>query len=138
MTHLQAIRKFADAAANTHVIIVKDDAWSMNVWEKKPRLHIPRDLFENDDDDVAFRADFISRCPLAAAYSDIALTILHELGHFFTKEVFIAADYNDYKDITGAAYFKIPHEMAATNWAIAWLNDPAHLPIIDTFEKDFI
>ena len=136
MTHLQAIRWFASYVANTHVVLVKDNEWCMDVWSAKPRLHLPQDLFEHDDYDDIFRSDFVRRCPVAINFSDITLTILHEIGHYFTREVFFSC-YTEYENVTGFEYFSIPYEVAATDWAIAWLQDAENREIAKRFEEDF-
>ena len=93
MTKVQVIRQFANVVANERVIIAKErDQWSINVNQIPPRLILPHDLNENDETDKMFRADFIQRYPSARGFANITLSILHELGHHFTREIYLNTD----------------------------------------------
>lgn len=138
MTRLQAIRKFADIVAGEHVICsYAMDMWAMSMIDSHPRLMLPRNLFENDEDDKLFRKDFIKRCPMARGFANVTLSILHEIGHHFHREEYIFTDYEVYERANGAEHFKIPCEIVATNWAIEWLQDPFHRKIAKAFEHEF-
>lgn len=98
-----------------------------------------------------FREDFISRCPMARGFANITLTLLHELGHIETEII----NFNFNRDKVekeliekrlanqisnkemNFTYFRFPDEMAATEWAILWLKDPAHRKLAKEFEKKF-
>ncbi len=102
-----------------------------------------------------FRRDFTRRCPLAKGFADITITLLHELGHFYTdkesRKVWSIADrlrelgrlrldyWTKKIDIhqLQIAYYLFPDEKMATDWAIEWLKDPAHRKIAKAFEKKF-
>ena len=138
MTQLQAIRWFADFLANEHVVITRKEDWEFNMAYSHPHMGIPYDLMKNDEGDKLFRIDFIQRCPLARGFSNITLSILHEIGHHFNREEFIfMTDLKAYEEAEGADHFKFPCEKVATDWAIAWLQNPQNRKIAKAFEKDF-
>lgn len=137
MTKLQALRKFADYAAGTHVICTRSDDWAMAMTDSKPRLLVPHDLDKNDDGDKLFRFDFVARCPLARGFSNVTISILHEIGHHFNRESYITTDSEQYDASIGYFHFMLPCEMDATDWAIEWLQDPEHRRIAKQFERDF-
>jgi hypothetical protein len=136
MTKLQAIRKFADYAAGEHVIITRGD-WAMGMSDTKPRLYVPYNIMQNDDNDKLFRLDFIARCPLARGFANVTISILHEIGHHFNRESYITTDSEQYDASEGYWHFMLPCEMDATDWAIEWLQDSEHRKIAKQFEKDF-
>lgn len=95
-----------------------------------------------------FRKDFTNRCPKAKGFATITLSLLHELGHFetFGEE----DDLDDYdreaeidriltlpKSQRNWAYFKLPEEMAATDWAIEWLSKKENRIAAKNFERAF-
>lgn len=138
MTKLQAIRKFADTVAQEHVIIVRDDDWSFSMADTKPRMAIPYDLMKNDQGDKDFRTDFVRRCPIGKGFANVTLSILHEIGHHFNREVFIfMTDVKAYNEAQGFDHFKFPCEIVATDWAINWLQSPKNRKIAKAFEKEF-
>lgn len=138
MTQLQAIRIFASQVANCHVTIAKHRKyWGMDVNDTMPRLILPPDLKVKDEEDRAFRKNFISRCPLAQGFSDVTISILHEIGHYFTKEYLTFEYYAEADNISGEAYFNLPAEKVATDWAINWLQDSTNRKIAKVFEKQF-
>lgn len=135
MTKVQAIREFASLVAGERVTIPRErDCWSMSMASVKPRLILPPDPDQNDEEDKAFRRDFISRCPIAKGFANVTLSILHEIGHHFNREIYISRDENeeDYE-----SHFALPYEIVATDWAIAWLQDPTHRKIAKDFEKKY-
>jgi len=139
MTQVQAIRKFASYVANNKVIISRErDEWSIKLSFTVPYLVLPQDLMENTEGDKAFRKDFTKRCPAGQGFANVTLSILHEIGHFFNKEVFYAQDMEEYSKITEyEEYFSLPCEKVATDWAINWLQDKEHRKVAKAFEKVF-
>lgn len=140
MTQLQAIRKFADYVAQEHVIIYrsKDDDYEFNMWYSKPRMGIPTHLMARDEGDKLYRKFFIENCPMGRGFADVTISILHEIGHHFNREIFIFnTDLQEYQKAHGYDHFNFPCEKVATDWAIEWLKDPEHRKIAKRFEKDF-
>lgn len=142
MTKLQAVRWFANTVAQQKVVIARNritNNWMMSTNEL--RMVIPTDLeYEPEESDNTFRLDFIHRYAPARELMDITITILHEIGHYFTR-----FDYDmdeDYilrrKASTMSEYLRIPCERLATDWAIAWLHDLEHWAIAKQFEADFM
>ena len=140
MTKLQAIRQFANFLANEHVTIANDRCdkgnWAMDIDNPTPRLKIPKDLTYRDDADKEFRKDFVTRCPIATGFSDITLTILHEFGHWYNRNVMDIVVYADMVE-NDENYFSNPYEVLATQWAICWLLCPANRKIAKDFEKKY-
>lgn len=93
-----------------------------------------------------FTSNFRSRCPLAQGFADITLVLLHELGHFEAFEEIEGYDRvkaikeleKTYpREIINFAYFNLPDETAATEWAIEWLQNVNNRKIAKDFEKKF-
>ncbi len=93
-----------------------------------------------------FRKHFVNICPMGKGFADITLALLHELGHFSTNQEI--QGYNRKmelkflkqvmpKEVLNYAYFMLPDEMAATLWAIEWLNDSENRKLAKAFEKKF-
>ena len=138
MTQLQAIRWFADAVAGEHVVIVRRrDDWGMSLSDDNPRLILPSNLMQNDEQDKLFRKFFISLCPMARGFANVTISILHEIGHHFHRIEYIMCDADEYNMAEGYDHFNLPCERVATDWAIEWLQDPEHRKIAKAFEKDF-
>ena len=138
MTKLQAIRKFASDVAERKVTIARwRRYWAMDVNESVPRLVLPLDPDAKDDDDKAFRANFVMRCPLAKGFADVTISILHEVGHYFTKEYLTLEYYAEADNVSSNDYFNIEAEYKATQWAIEWLQDAEHRKIAKAFEKEY-
>lgn len=136
MTKLQAIRAFADYLAGEHVIIPKQRGdWQMSLGDPKPRLTLPKNPNHSDEADKLFRKDFIARCPLARGFANVTLSILHEMGHHFNREIAIFAD--KLEGDTQEEHMRLPHEIVATDWAIAWLQDPNNRKIAKAFERAY-
>ena len=136
MTKLQAIRWFASEVAGEYVTLARQrDDWSISMADSKPRLILPHDLNQNEVEDKMFRADFIKRCPMAQGFANVTLSILHEVGHHFNREVVICADKlvgdNMEENLT------LPHEVIATDWAINWLQNKENRKTVKKFEKNF-
>jgi hypothetical protein len=88
-------------------------------------------------------------------FANITQTLLHELGHLETdaemREIYTFEKRNHDIDklqeaveagrMTEAehdiAYFTLPDEAKATEWAIEWLKDKRHRQIAKAFEKEF-
>ena len=140
MTRLQAIRNFSDFLANEHVTIAHErydnGNWSMDILNPTPRMYIPSDLDYSDEEDKAFREDFVNRCPCADDFADVTLTILHEFGHWFTRQ---AIDLMVYTEMVWDTdnYFSNPYEVLATQWAICWLLSPTNRQIAKDFENNY-
>jgi hypothetical protein len=138
MDKLTAIRSFASIAAGERVTIVRERSdWGMSLATSRPRLTLPKDIDEKDEDDRLFRQDFITRCPLARGFADITLTILHEVGHHFNREAYIFCDAKEYNNATGADHFKLHCEMVATDWAVQWLQSARNRSIAKAFEHAY-
>ena len=138
MNRVSLIRNFASLAAGEKVIIPRERSeWSMLMTDSHPRLILPVDLDAKDEDDKLFRADFVARCPLARGFADVTLSILHEIGHHFHREEYIFCDYEEYENARGVDHFHLECEMVATNWAIEWLQNPAHRKIAKAFERAY-
>lgn len=138
MTQLQALHWFADQVANEHVVFCRErDDWAMHVIYPYPYMVIPKDFSKNDEWDRAFRQDFVKRCPLAKGFSNVTISVLHELGHHFNRQIYIDTPEEVYENATGWDHFKLPCEIVATNWAIAWLQDKTHRQLAKAFERKF-
>lgn len=142
MTQLQAIRKFANTVAQQKVIIARNrvtNNWMMSTNEL--RMTIPTNLtYEPDETDILFRNDFIKRYAPAKELMDVTITILHEIGHYFTRfDYDVDEDYHLRRAaVNMSEYLHIPCEYLATDWAIAWLHNPEHWAIAKQFEADFM
>lgn len=140
MTKLQAVRAFGETLAEGKITIARDrydmGNWGMDIDNDMPRLKVPKDFNYRDDDDKAFRKDFITRCPIAKGFADVTLTILHEFGHWYSRS---AMDIEVYEKIKKNMddYFSNPYEVLATQWAICWLLCPVNRKIAKAFERDF-
>jgi len=94
-----------------------------------------------------FREHFVMEFPSARGFSHITLSLLHELGHHATAEDMLNLENYDRakiieylekslpKHYINYAYFLLPDETLATNWAIEWLKDPNNRKIAKAFEK---
>ena len=141
MTKLTAIRDFVEFVTGVRPVIpAKRDDWAVDVEGDSMRLTVPADLMEHKDTDKAFRKDFTARCPLAKGFADVTISVLHECGHFATRDNMNADVYNKQVEQAGEdmeAYMAIPYEMLATCWAICWLMDPDNRKEAKNFEKNF-
>ena len=140
MTQIEIIRKFATEAIGERVTIARKrmyNNWGMDVNNKpNPRLLVPYIFnYTPEEEDIAFRENFVKRCPIADMFSDITLTILHELGHWATrKEVDWIEDDEVKRSASMNEYFYIHSEFIATEWAIAWLTNIEHRETAQQFE----
>jgi hypothetical protein len=139
MTQLQAIRKFADIVAGTHVTIARNrDDWGMGLSDlKHPRLILPADTNKNDISDRQFRFDFVSRCPLARGFANVTIFILHEIGHYYHPIEYFITDPEEYNNALDFDHFNLPCERVATDWAIQWLQDANNRKIAKAFERAY-
>lgn len=94
-----------------------------------------------------FRQHFVAHCPKAQGFANITLVLLHELGHHANAET----DFGDYdrqkeldfmdsvvpKEYVNFLYFLLPDEVAATKWAMKWLEDAENRKLAKAFEKEF-
>lgn len=143
MTQLQAIRWFTSIAVGEPIVIPrnrKQDNWGMGVADKRPRLYLPSNLnYEPNNEDREFRLDFVSRYNPAHEFSDITLTLLHECGHWMTREEADIWTYGERVERTETykEYLMLDEEYNATEWAIQWLTDAEHRRIAQTFEREY-
>ena len=107
------------------------------------------ELWSNGAD--LFRAYWTKKVPMLKGFSNITLTLLHELGHLETSEAIREAFSFEMRQLTWFAidnkcdneaeknfkYFKMPDEAAATNWGINWLSNAENRKIAKHFEKEF-
>lgn len=103
--------------------------------------------FTKDDCGKAFRKDFVTRCVLARGFSDVTLSLLHEIGHAMTKAFVppMTAEIKEYnKKVENLEmcdvyplYFNLTNEHMATDWAIEWLKVAENRRIAKEFEKKF-
>ena len=103
--------------------------------------------FSKDDGGKAFRKDFVNRFPSARGFSDVTLSLLHEIGHTMTKA--FVPPMNDEIDEYNAKvqnlemcdvyplYFALTDERMATDWAINWLKNAENRKLAKKFEKKF-
>ena len=91
-----------------------------------------------------FRQDITRRSSTTKGFANVTLALLHELGHLstdrdenFDREFAMALIRLLPKEERNFAYFQMPDEKAATDWAIEWLQDTEHRKIAKTFEKKF-
>jgi len=136
MVKVQVIRNFASLIAGEHVTIARQrDVWSLSFGESHPRLILPHNLNEHDESDTMFRNDFVRRYPPARGFADVTLTILHEMGHHFNREIYLNAEKTE--GDTMEEHLALPHEVVATDWAINWLKDPINRKTAKAFEKEY-
>lgn len=145
MTQLQAIRKFASDVAEHKVVIPRQrlhNNWAMSTcsWSDECRLKIPQNFnYKSDAIDIEFRRDFIARYAPARGFSNTTLSILHEIGHYRTRQEI--DDWQDYKKRqrvkTQKEYMMLESERRATDWAIQWLYSAEHRRLAKQFEKEF-
>lgn len=129
MTHKKALQIFAKQVTNKNWHITKSFMWCINL---KDTIYYCED--EGTEGAEAFRVDFINKYPYAENYSDALLSILHEIGHFYTRNQmdYIYPESYDYNE-----YFQIHDELIATNWAIQWLKNKNNLQLIQQFEYNW-
>ena len=96
-----------------------------------------------------FRRNIVMRDESMKGFSNVTLSLLHELGHFATEDD-VPVGYNrfqaqaqykkwggeDYR-LLNLMYFSLPDEWLATQWAIDWLSDEDNRKRAKQFERDF-
>ena len=145
MTQLQAVRKFAAEVAEQKVIIARKrmkNNWAMciNIWSNECRMMVPQNFnYMSDSADNLFRKDFIARFNPAQGFANTTLAILHEIGHYKTKdEINWFADTKKRMRVHGQKeYMLLESERRATDWAIQWLYSAEHRRLAKQFEKEF-
>lgn len=140
MTKLQAIRKFAEYVAGQHVFLYRspDDDWEFSMSFSKPHIGIPTHLMRIDEGDKLYRKYFIEHCPMGRGFAHVTISILHEIGHHFNREIYLfETDPIEYENAHGYDHYNFPCERVATEWAYEWLKDPEHRRVAKQFEKDF-
>jgi hypothetical protein len=114
------------------------------------------DIYYNLDELFAesskiFRAYWVERCPMLKGFSDVTISLLHELGHLETNDeirpdfpvamreiALMGIEERFDNDVDrNRMYFALPDEKAATEWAIKWLSDAENRKKAKTFEKKF-
>ena len=132
MKKATVIRKFCQEVFGLSFSIHKDKEWQTNCYDT-----IYYSTITDGEGDIAFRANFISRCPIAEKYSDALISLLHEMGHIATSEEMdwksTVAECETYEE-----YFALHDEMIATNWAIDWLNNKDNENLAKIFEKEWL
>lgn len=124
------IKQFCKAVFGLPFSVYKYHEWATNSYDT---IYFTLDC---DEGDVAFRENFISRCPIAEKYSDALLSVLHEMGHIATSEEMDWAGRDDCESYE--EYFAQHDEMLATNWAIDWLNNKANEKLAKVFEEKWL
>ena len=137
---LALIRDFVELVTDVRPVIpAHRDDWAVVGSDDSIRLTVPVS-FTGSEMDKLFRKDFVSRCPLAQGFADVTISILHEMGHFATRDNFNGDVYEKQTAEAGSdmdSYMAIPYEMLATCWAICWLMDPDNRKEAKNFEKNF-
>lgn len=96
-----------------------------------------------------FRRNIVMRDESMKGFSNVTLSLLHELGHFATEDA-VPVGYNrfqaqaqykkwggeDYR-LLNLMYFSLPDEWLATQWAIDWLSDEENRKRAKRFEREF-
>jgi hypothetical protein len=74
----------------------------------------------------------------------VTLALLHELGHLsvefnedYDRELALAEIKSLPREEINFAYFRLPDETAATDWAIEWLQIAENRKLAKAFEKKF-
>ena len=98
-----------------------------------------------------FRKYWSKKNPIVKGFSDIVISLLHELGHLEVNDTIRKEFSYDDRAIALTAldlkaenykqknmlYFKLPDEKAATEWAINWLSSADNRKKAKKFEKEF-
>lgn len=141
MTKIQAVRKFGDYIAQEAIVIARnrfaDGNWGMDIDNSVPRLVLPKDFNFHEYKDDEFYNDFVSRSPYAKDFDEVTLTILHEFGHWFNRNVMDTIQYDDAFNDKSQNHFTNPYEVLATQWAVCWLMCPINRKMAKVFENDY-
>lgn len=137
------------------IILKKSDAFaaeSTDCATAYEELEIYYNLETLEDDGAKlFRDYWTQKEPMLKEFSNIVLTLLHELGHLETTDeirktftykmrqlAWECIDLQDYsKEEKECQYFAMPDETAATEWGINWLKKAENKKIAKEFEKKF-
>lgn len=107
-----------------------------------------RNMACNDKAAKFFMEYFYSLAPYTKGFSEVTISLLHELGHNLTahklpksydKGAEMAKIFNE-KDSLGVwcwKYFQMKDEKLATNWAVKWLSKEENRKMAKKFEKKF-
>lgn len=139
MSKIDLVRQFVNTITKCNCIIAKErDDWGMNIDERQPRLTLPHDLRQNTQEDKEFRQFITSKCSITKGFSNVTISLLHEIGHWETRdEVDWEKYYTDRADVYGFDYFNLEAELKATEWAITWLQDSQNRAYAKSFERMF-
>ena len=140
----KAIKAFAQAAMeNQKVYVSMQDEWASDIYCAVCRIICPKNPFTQcDEEDIAFREDFYSRCPFSERFSDIIISTLHEIGHWIHRR-YTRENLDEYIEMCNKTagdmqkYLQIPIERMATDWAIEWLSEPSNREIARDFDRQF-
>lgn len=113
-------------------------------------IHVDYQQYEhNKVGSVEFNRNIRLRSEIVKGFSDLTLSLLHELGHNETVDE-LPFDYDRQKAekkirkycgddvrMLNMMYFSLPDEYAATQWAIDWLSDEENRKRAKAFEKAF-
>ena len=98
-----------------------------------------------------YRKFWTEKYPMLKGFSDITISLLHELGHTETNDRIRPSFSIDEREATmedldnrnlsykalNHLYFMLPDEKAATEWAVQWLSKGKNRKIAKKFEKKF-
>lgn len=140
----------------TEIILVKSDyfsAESVDCVADCEELEIYYNFDQIWDDGAElFRNYWVKKESILNDFSNITLTLLHELGHLETndqirksftyeKRHLLYSSINflyDNDEEKNYQYFAMPDETAATEWGINWLKKAENKKIAKEFEKKFL
>ena len=151
--------KFYDRADKvyykTEINLHKDKSFQADVGDKIGNDET-QDVYYNfaeltDKSAKLFRKFWTKREPMLKGFSDITISLLHELGHLETNDkirknfpmvmreltmIGIESKADSYESLNHY-YFIMPDEKAATEWAIKWLSKKKNRKVAKKFEKEF-
>lgn len=139
MGKITTIRQFVETIVDSKIVIARErDDWGMNIDERLPHLRLPQDLCQNTAEDKMYRKYFIERCKCGKGFSNVTISLLHEIGHWKTRdEVDWEKYYNERIGVYDYDYFNLDAERKATDWAIKWLANPKNRKFAKEFEVKF-
>lgn len=129
-------------------VLTKEDGFrAYRYWDDDDRttFHVGYNLEElHCKGSKQFRQDITRRSSITKGFANVTLALLHELGHLsveldedYDRELALAEIKSLPKEEINFAYFKLPDETAATNWAIEWLQNAENRKLAKAFEKKF-
>ena len=145
MTKLQAVRDFVSKVCGEPVTFSRIHFCNTNfaifLDEKNPRMKLPTELDELEwtEADKITRNYLIAMSPVVRGFSHITLSLLHECGHWATRNVFDTKTYEkmEKKYITQTQYLTIPFEQVANAWVVCWLQNHDNRAMAKRFEREF-